>query len=78
LYISAVSETKAVFLSLLPRTLSFFFLLACARCHVFLAVALRGAPTTARRHVAAPRNLPPLHMGDDEYAWTDRHINAFA
>ena len=29
--------------------------LACAH-----AVALRSAPTTARRHVAAPRALPPL------------------
>ena len=31
--------------------------LACAQ-----ALTLRGAPTTARRHVAAPRDLPPLHM----------------
>ena len=35
--------------------------MACAQ-----AVTLRGAPTTARRHVAAPRNLPPLRMAYDE------------
>jgi hypothetical protein len=42
--------------------------MACAQ-----AAALRGAPTTARRHVAAPRNLPPLHMVADGNAWDDRH-----
>jgi hypothetical protein len=31
--------------------------LACAQ-----AAALRGAPTAAHRHVAAPRDPPPLHM----------------
>jgi hypothetical protein len=34
--------------------------MACAQ-----AAALRGAPTTARRHIAAPRNLLPLHMVAD-------------
>ena len=47
--------------------------MACAQ-----AVALRGAPTSARCHVAAPRNLPPLHMVADEYTWADSHINAFS
>jgi hypothetical protein len=47
--------------------------MACAQ-----AVSLRGAPTTARRLVAAPRNLPPLHMANDDFAWTDRHLNDFA
>jgi hypothetical protein len=47
--------------------------MACAQ-----AVALRVAPTSARRHVAAPRNLPPLHMVADEYALADSHINAFS
>jgi hypothetical protein len=42
--------------------------MACAQ-----AAAMRGAPTTARRHVAAPRNLPPRHMVADRNAWDDRH-----
>ena len=45
--------------------------LACAQ-----AVALLGAPTTARRHFAAPRDLPvtlpPLHMAYDDH---DRHVS---
>jgi hypothetical protein len=41
--------------------------MACAQ-----AAAWRGAPTTARRHVAVPRNLPPLHMVADGNAWADR------
>ena len=41
--------------------------MACAQ-----AVAIRGAPTTARRYVAAPRHLPPLNMAYDEY---DRNVN---
>jgi hypothetical protein len=36
--------------------------MACAQ-----AVALRVARITARRHVAAPRDLPPLNMAYDEY-----------
>ena len=36
--------------------------LACAQ-----AVALRGAPTTARRHVSAPRRLPPSHLVADNF-----------
>jgi hypothetical protein len=35
--------------------------MACAQ-----AVAIRGAPTTTRRYVAAPRDLPPLNMAYDE------------
>jgi hypothetical protein len=50
----------------------------CAREACAQAVALRGAPTTARHHVAAPHHLPPLHMAYDEHAWNDSHINAFA
>ena len=42
------------------------------------AVALRGAPTAARRHVAAPRDPPPLHMAYDENGRNVRHINGFA
>ena len=34
--------------------------MACAQ-----AVALSGAPTTVRRHAAAPRDLPPLNMAYD-------------
>jgi hypothetical protein len=62
----------------------------CYRCGVFFhshrctigmscdqAVVLRGDPTTACRHVTAPSTLPPLHMSDNEFAWTDRHINYF-
>jgi hypothetical protein len=30
-------------------------------------------PTTARRHVAAPRNLPLLNMAYDEYANDKRY-----
>jgi hypothetical protein len=41
-------------------------------------VALRGAPTTARRHVAAPRDPPPLNMAYDEHDQHVSHINGFA
>jgi hypothetical protein len=47
--------------------------MACAQ-----AVALRGAPTAARRHVPAPRDPPPLHMAYDEHDRNVRHINGFA
>ena len=40
--------------------------MACAQ-----AVALRGAPTKARRHVPAPRRLPPSHLVADDYPWAD-------
>jgi len=43
-----------------------------------IRLALRGAPTTARRHVAAPRNLPPLNMAYDEYDNDERHVNGVA
>ena len=46
--------------------------LACAQ-----AVALLGAPTTARRHVAAPRH-PPLHMAYDDDDRNVSHIHGFA
>jgi hypothetical protein len=39
---------------------------------------LHGAPTTARRHVAAPRDLPPLNMAYDEYANNEGHVNGVA
>ncbi len=42
------------------------------------AVALRGAPTTARRHVAAPRRPPPLHMAYDDHDRNVSHIHGFA
>jgi hypothetical protein len=52
------------------------------RCTIWMAgaqaVSLRGAPTTARRHVDAPRNLLPLHMGYDEHDRNARHIHALA
>jgi hypothetical protein len=47
--------------------------MACAQ-----AVALRGAPTTARRHVAAPRRPPPLHMAYDDHDRNVSHIHGFA
>ena len=47
--------------------------MACAQ-----AVALRGAHTTARLHIAAPRNLPPLNMAYDEYDNNERHVNGVA
>ena len=46
--------------------------LACAQ-----AVAIGGAPTTARRHVAAPRDLLPLNMVYDEYR-NVIHVNGVA
>jgi hypothetical protein len=59
--------------------------MACAQ-----AVALRGAPTTARRHVLVPRggvgggrgarrgvsNLPPGHRVADIFRWADRAESA--
>ena len=47
--------------------------MACAQ-----VVALRGAPTTARRHVAAPRCPPPLHMAYDDHDQNVSHIHGFA
>jgi len=47
--------------------------MACAQ-----AVALRGAPTTARRHVAAPRRPPPLHMAYHDHDRNVSHIHGFA
>jgi len=47
--------------------------MACAQ-----AVALRGSPTTARRHVAAPRRPPPLHMAYDDHDRNVSHIHGFA
>jgi hypothetical protein len=40
-------------------------------------VVLRGV-TATRRHVAAPRDLPPFHMAYDEHNQNVRHINGFA
>ena len=40
--------------------------MACAQ-----AVALRGAPTKARRHVPAPRHLLPSNLVADDYPWAD-------
>jgi hypothetical protein len=47
--------------------------MACAQ-----AGAMRGAPTTARRHVAAPCDPPPLNMAYDEHDQHVSHINGFA
>jgi hypothetical protein len=47
--------------------------MACAQ-----AVALRGAPTTTRRHVAAPRRPPPLHMACNYHDRNVSHIHGFA
>jgi hypothetical protein len=47
--------------------------MACAQ-----AVALRGAPTTARRHVAASRDLLPLNMAYDEHDRNVSYIHDFA
>jgi len=34
-------------------------------------IALRGAPTTARRHVSTPRRRPPPHLAPDNFRWAD-------
>jgi hypothetical protein len=47
--------------------------MACAQ-----AMALRCAPTTARRHVPAPRRPPPLHMAYDDHDRNVSHIHGFA
>ena len=47
--------------------------MACAQ-----AVALRGAPTTARSHVAVPRGPPPLHMAYDDHDRNVSHMHGFA
>ncbi len=47
--------------------------MACAQ-----AVALRGAPTTERRHVAAPLRPPPLPMAYDDNDRNVSHIHGFA
>jgi hypothetical protein len=47
--------------------------MACAQ-----AAALRGAPTTARRHVAAPRCPSPLHMAYNDHDRNVSHIHGFA
>ena len=47
--------------------------LACAQ-----AVLLRGSPTTACRHVDAPRDLQPLHMAYDDHDRNFIHIHGFA
>ena len=47
--------------------------MACAQ-----AVAIRGAPTTSRRHVAALADLPPLNMSYDEHDRNVRHVNGVA
>ena len=41
-------------------------------------VALRGALTTALRHVAAPRDLQALHMAYNEHDGNICHFNVFA
>jgi hypothetical protein len=43
--------------------------MACAQ-----AVALHGAPITARRHVPAPRRLQPSHLAADDYPGADRRV----
>ena len=47
--------------------------MACAQ-----AMALRGIPTTARRHVGAPRDMPPLHMAYDDHDRNVSNIHGFA
>ena len=41
------------------------------------AVALRGDPTNLRRHVAAPRRPPTLHMAYDDHDLNVSHIHGF-
>jgi hypothetical protein len=41
------------------------------------AVALRDTPITACRHVAAPRNLPPLHMTYHEHDRNASNVHGF-
>ena len=50
----------------------------CAIVGCAQAVAMRGAPTTACRHVAAPRDLPPLNMAYDESDRNVSHVNDVA
>jgi len=38
------------------------------------AVAIRGAPFTARRHATVPRNVP-LRMAYDEHNRDDHHLH---
>jgi hypothetical protein len=47
--------------------------MACAR-----AVVMRVAPTTARCHVEAPRDLPTLNMAYDEYDRNVSNVNGVA
>ena len=47
--------------------------MACAQ-----SVVLRGAPTTGRRHVAAHRCPPHLHMVYDDHYRNVSHIHGFA
>jgi hypothetical protein len=43
-----------------------------------LRLLLYAALPTARRHVVAPRDLPPLNMAYDEYDNDERHVNGVA
>jgi len=47
--------------------------MACAQ-----AMALRGIPTTARRHVVSPRDLQPIHMANDDHDRNVSHLHGFA
>jgi hypothetical protein len=41
-------------------------------------MALRGIPTTARRHVVSPRDLQPIHMANDDHDRNVSHLHGFA
>jgi hypothetical protein len=60
---------RGVFVQQTRGTIGF----ACAQ-----DVALRGDPTTARCHVAAHRDLPPLYMAYDDHDRNVSHIHGFA
>ena len=50
----------------------FFYRNRCTICLACTqAVALRGAPTTARRHVSATRRRSPPHLAADNFRWAD-------
>jgi hypothetical protein len=56
----------------LAKTL-FFLYFVCAQVHFELE-----AFGVAQSLPDQTRNLAPLHMVADKYAWADRHINAYS
>ena len=77
LFLHIISEARTI---LLLHIISAVFFqqnrgtigLACAQ-----AAALRGAPTTACRHVAAPRHPQTLHMAYNDHDQNVSRIHGF-